>query len=247
MGFFIENIIFVIMNWDSRTELLLGKEKNECLKSATVLVAGVGGVGGYAVEMLARAGVGNLIIIDDDVVKSTNINRQIIATSKNVGTSKVQLMKERILDINPNANILAIRDFINEDNAGEFIRRFKPNFVIDAIDSISPKIALLKYCIENNVKIISSMGAGGRLDPTKIQYADISKTTNCALARTVRERLKKQGITKGLPTVFSTEPVRKESIITVTDERNKCSTLGTVSYFPALFGCYLAAYVINNL
>lgn len=235
------------MNWDSRTELLLGKEKNECLKSATVLVAGVGGVGGYAVEMLARAGVGNLIIIDDDVVKSTNINRQIIATSKNVGTSKVQLMKERILDINPNASVLAIRDFINEDNAGEFIRRFKPNFVIDAIDSISPKIALLKYCIENNVKIISSMGAGGRLDPTKIQYADISKTTNCALARTVRERLKKQGITKGLPTVFSTEPVRKESIITVTDERNKCSTLGTVSYFPALFGCYLAAYVINNL
>lgn len=235
------------MNWDSRTELLLGKEKNECLKSSTVLVAGVGGVGGYAVEMLARAGVGNLIIIDDDVVKETNINRQIIATARNVGASKVQIMKERISDINPQASVLAIRDFIDEDNVGEFIRRFKPNFVIDAIDSISPKIALIKYCIENNVKIISSMGAGGRLDPSKIQYADISKTTNCALARTVRERLKKQGITKGLPTVFSTEPVKKESIITVTDERNKCSTLGTVSYFPALFGCYLAAYVINNL
>ena len=235
------------MKWDSRTELLLGKEKNECLKTSTVLVAGVGGVGGYAVEMLARAGVGNLVIIDDDVVKETNINRQIIATAKNVGTSKVQIMKERILDINPQASVLAIRDFIDEDNVGEFIRRFKPNFVIDAIDSISPKIALIKYCIENNVKIISSMGAGGRLDPSKIQYADISKTTNCALARTVRERLKKQGITKGLPTVFSTEPVKKESIITVTDERNKCSTLGTVSYFPALFGCYLAAYVINNL
>ena len=235
------------MKWDSRTELLLGKEKNECLKTSTVLVAGVGGVGGYAVEMLARAGVGNLVIIDDDVVKETNINRQIIATAKNVGTSKVQLMKERILEINPQASVLAIRDFIDEDNVGEFIRRFKPNFVIDAIDSISPKIALIKYCIENNVKIISSMGAGGRLDPSKIQYADISKTSNCALARTVRERLKKQGITKGLPTVFSTEPVKKESIITVTDERNKCSTLGTVSYFPALFGCYLAAYVINNL
>lgn len=235
------------MNWDSRTELLLGKDKNECLKSSTVLVAGVGGVGGYAVEMLARAGVGNLVIIDDDVVKETNINRQIIATAKNVGVSKVQLMKERISDINPESSVLAIRDFIDEDNVGEFIRRFKPNFVIDAIDSISPKIALIKYCIENNVKIISSMGAGGRLDPSKIQYADISKTTNCALARTVRERLKKQGITTGLPTVFSTEPVKKESIITVTDERNKCSTLGTVSYFPALFGCYLAAYVINNL
>ena len=235
------------MKWDSRTELLLGKEKNECLKTSTVLVAGVGGVGGYAVEMLARAGIGNLVIIDDDVVKETNINRQIIATAKNVGTSKVQLMKERILEINPQASVLAIRDFIDEDNVGEFIRRFKPNFVIDAIDSISPKIALIKYCIENNVKIISSMGAGGRLDPSKIQYADISKTSNCALARTVRERLKKQGITKGLPTVFSTEPVKKESIITVTDERNKCSTLGTVSYFPALFGCYLAAYVINNL
>ncbi len=235
------------MKWDSRTELLLGKEKNECLKSSTVLVAGVGGVGSYAIEMLARAGVGNLVIIDDDVVKETNINRQIIATAKNVGTSKVQIMKERILEINPQASVLAIRDFIDEDNVGEFIRRFKPNFVIDAIDSISPKIALIKYCIENNVKIISSMGAGGRLDPSKIQYADISKTTNCALARTVRERLKKQGIITGLPTVFSTEPVKKESIITVTDERNKCSTLGTVSYFPALFGCYLAAYVINNL
>lgn len=235
------------MNWKDRTELLLGKERNDAICSATVLVAGVGGVGGYAVEMLARAGVGNLIIIDDDVVKESNINRQIIATAKNVGASKVQLMKERISDINPQASVLAIRDFIDEDNVGEFIRRFKPNFVIDAIDSISPKIALIKYCIENNVKIISSMGAGGRLDPSKIQYADISKTTNCALARTVRERLKKQGITKGLPTVFSTEPVKKESIITVTDERNKCSTLGTVSYFPALFGCYLAAYVINNL
>ena len=141
------------MNWDSRTELLLGKEKNECLKSSTVLVAGVGGVGGYAIEMLARAGVGNLVIIDDDVVKETNINRQIIATAKNVGTSKVQIMKERILEINPEASVLAIRDFIDEDNVGEFIRRFKPNFVIDAIDSISPKIALIKYCIENNVKI----------------------------------------------------------------------------------------------
>ena len=235
------------MKWDSRTELLLGKEKNECLKTSTVLVAGVGGVGGYAVEMLARAGVGNLVIIDDDVVKETNINRQIIATAKNVGTSKVQIMKERILEINPQASVLSIRDFIDEDNVGEFIRRFKPNFVIDAIDSISPKIALIKYCIESNVKIISSMGAGGRMDPTKIQYADISKTTNCALARTVRERLKKQGITKGLPTVFSTEPVKKESIIKVSDERNKCSTLGTISYFPALFGCYLAAYVIENL
>ena len=235
------------MKLDSRTELLLGKEKNECLKSSTVLVAGVGGVGGYAIEMLARAGVGNLVIIDDDVVKETNINRQIIATAKNVGASKVQLMKERISDINPQASVLAIRDFIDEDNVGEFIRRFKPNFVIDAIDSISPKIALIKYCIESNVKIISSMGAGGRMDPTKIQYADISKTTNCALARTVRERLKKQGITKGLPTVFSTEPVKKESIIKVSDERNKCSTLGTISYFPALFGCYLAAYVIENL
>ena len=196
------------MNWKDRTELLLGKERNDAICSATVLVAGVGGVGGYAVEMLARAGVGNLIIIDDDVVKESNINRQIIATAKNVGTSKVELMKERILDINPEANVLAIKSFIDEDNVGEFIRRFKPNFVIDAIDSISPKIALIKYCIESNVKIISSMGAGGRMDPTKIQYADISKTTNCALARTVRERLKKQGITKGLPTVFSTEPVK---------------------------------------
>lgn len=235
------------MNWKDRTELLLGKERNDSICAATVFVAGVGGVGGYAVEMLARAGVGNLIIIDDDVVKESNINRQIIANSTNIGVSKVELMKTRILEINPKANVVAIKNFIDEDNAGEFIRRFKPNFVIDAIDSISPKIALIKYCMENNVKIISSMGAGGRMDPSKIQYADISKTSNCALARTVRERLKKHGITKGLPTVFSTEPVIKESIIKVSNERNKCSTLGTISYFPALFGCYLAAYVIQNI
>ena len=144
------------MNWKDRTELLLGKERNDAICSATVLVAGVGGVGGYAVEMLVRAGVGNLIIIDDDVVKESNINRQIIATAKNVGTSKVELMKCRINDINPEANVLAIKAFIDEDNVSEFIRRFKPNFVIDAIDSISPKIALIKYCIENNVKIKKS-------------------------------------------------------------------------------------------
>jgi tRNA A37 threonylcarbamoyladenosine dehydratase len=235
------------MNWKDRTELLLGKEKNEAICSATVLVAGVGGVGGYAVEMLARAGVGNLIIIDDDVVKESNINRQIIATAKNVGTSKVELMKERILDINPEANVLAIKSFIDEDNVGEFIRRFKPNFVIDAIDSIAPKIALITHCLQQGIRIVSSMGAGGRVDPTALRFADISQTAYCSLARTVRSRLKANGIYKGLPVVYSIEPANKEAVIKVDDERNKCTTVGTISYLPALFGCYLASYCIKKL
>jgi tRNA A37 threonylcarbamoyladenosine dehydratase len=235
------------MNWKDRTELLLGKEKNEAICSATVLVAGVGGVGGYAVEMLARAGVGNLIIIDDDVVKESNINRQIIATAKNVGTSKVELMKERILDINPEANVLAIKSFIEEDNVGEFIRRFKPNFVIDAIDSIAPKIALITHCLQQGIRIVSSMGAGGRVDPTALRFADISQTAYCSLARTVRSRLKANGIYKGLPVVYSIEPANKEAVIKVDDERNKCTTVGTISYLPALFGCYLASYCIKKL
>lgn len=235
------------MNWKDRTELLLGKEKNEAVCSATVLVAGVGGVGGYAVEMLARAGIKNLIIIDDDVVKQSNINRQIIANATNIGESKVEVMKTRIMDINPEAKVLAIKAFIDEYNVDEFIRRFKPNFVIDAIDSISPKIALIKYCMENQVKIISSMGAGGRMDPTALRYADISQTSYCSLARTVRTRLKACGIYKGLPVVYSIEPANKEAVIKVDDERNKCTTVGTISYLPALFGCYLAAYCIQKL
>jgi tRNA A37 threonylcarbamoyladenosine dehydratase len=235
------------MNWNDRTELLLGKERNDAICGATVLVAGVGGVGGYAVEMLARAGVGNLIIIDDDVVKESNINRQIIATAKNVGTSKVELMKERILDINPEANVLAIKSFIDEDNVGEFIRRFKPNFVIDAIDSIAPKIALITHCLQQGIRIVSSMGAGGRMDPTALRFADISQTAYCSLARTVRSRLKANGIYKGLPVVYSIEPANKEAVIKVDDERNKCTTVGTISYLPALFGCYLASYCIKKL
>jgi tRNA A37 threonylcarbamoyladenosine dehydratase len=225
----------------------LGKERNDAICSATVLVAGVGGVGGYAVEMLARAGVGNLIIIDDDVVKESNINRQIIATAKNVGTSKVELMKERILDINPEANVLAIKSFIDEDNVGEFIRRFKPNFVIDAIDSIAPKIALITHCLQQGIRIVSSMGAGGRVDPTALRFADISQTAYCSLARTVRSRLKANGIYKGLPVVYSIEPANKEAVIKVDNERNKCTTVGTISYLPALFGCYLASYCIKKL
>jgi tRNA A37 threonylcarbamoyladenosine dehydratase len=156
-------------------------------------------------------------------------------------------MKERILDINPEANVLAIKSFIEEDNVGEFIRRFKPNFVIDAIDSIAPKIALITHCLQQGIRIVSSMGAGGRMDPTALRFADISQTAYCSLARTVRSRLKANGIYKGLPVVYSIEPANKEAVIKVDDERNKCTTVGTISYLPALFGCYLASYCIKKL
>ena len=237
----------MIYDWQERTAMLVGEEMLDHFRNSTVAVIGVGGVGGYAAEMIVRAGVGHLIILDSDDVSVTNKNRQLLALDSTVGKPKCEVLAARLKDINPELDLTIIPEYLEADKAADVLGGYKIDFLVDAIDTLSPKLHLIKYCMDSGIPLVSSMGAGGRMDPTKIQYADISKTTNCALARTVRERLKKQGITKGLPTVFSTEPVKKESIIKVSDERNKCSTLGTISYFPALFGCYLAAYVIENL
>ena len=233
--------------WKSRTALLLGHETCATLNSKHVMIVGVGGVGAYAAEMVARAGVGTLTVIDADTVKASNINRQLLALSDTIGQEKATLMQERLLRICPTLKVNALSLFIDPDNVADIMAQYQPDFVIDAIDSIAPKIALITHCLQHKIGIISSMGAGGRLDPTALRYADISQTSYCSLARTVRSRLKANGIYKGLPVVYSTEPANKDAVLKVDDERNKCTTVGTISYLPALFGCYLASYCIQKL
>ena len=233
--------------YNQRTALLLGQEAVDHLADRHVMVVGVGGVGAYAVEMLARSGVGTLTIIDADVVSESNVNRQLPALISTVGKSKVDVMRRRIMDINPECKVNAIGSFVTADNVGVIIDRFAPDFVVDAIDSVAPKVALIEYCYRNKVKLISSMGAGGRIDPTKVMYADIADTYHDGLARVVRQRLKDRGITSGVKCVFSTEQARR-SALTLTDEmQNKVSSFGKVAWLPATFGIMLASYVVNRM
>ena len=239
--------VFEMQDWEERTYRLMGDKAAEALARAHVMIVGVGGVGAYAAEMIARAGIGRITIVAGDPVNCTNINRQLPALHSTVGLDKVAVMQRRIADINPRADIEALKQFVTADSAGQLIETAKPDFVIDAIDSVSPKVALIKHCIDNGVGIISSMGAGGRFDPAAIRYADISQTRNDGLARVVRTRLKKMGIRKGLPVVWS-EELPTESALVHTDEIPcKRSSYGTVSYMPCMFGCMLAAYAINKL
>lgn len=236
-----------ITPYNQRTALLLGEDAINMLTEKHVMAVGVGGVGSYAVEMLARSGVGTLTIIDGDVVAPSNLNRQLPALMSTIEMSKVDVMKQRIKDINPNCKVNAINRFIAVNDVSEMLETFTPDFVIDAIDSIAPKIELIKQCLQRKIKIISSMGAGGRIDPTKVQYADIADTFHDGLARVVRQRLKEQGITRGLKVVFSSEQARKSSLIMTNEIQNKISSFGTVAWLPATFGIMLAAHVINKL
>jgi tRNA threonylcarbamoyladenosine dehydratase len=233
--------------WNSRTALLVGEENLALLEKKHIMVVGVGGVGAYAAEMLCRAGIGTLTLVDADTIKESNLNRQLPATTSTLGNKKVEVLAQRLLDIHPQLTINTRDIYIDENSIPPLFAELQVDFVIDAIDTLSPKTALIGYCISHKIKIISSMGAGGRMDPTQIHYADISKTYHCTLAKHVRKRLKLIHITKGLPVVFSSEQVNRKSVIQIDDEKNKCSTLGTISYLPAIFGCYLAAYVIQKL
>lgn len=233
-------------SWLERTSLLLGDEKVKRLNDKHVLVVGLGGVGAYAAEMIARAGIGQMTIVDGDVVNKTNINRQLLALHSQIGRPKAEIMAERIRDINPNIKLTVFNEFLKDERMRELLEN-KYDYVVDAIDTISPKVFLICHCVEIGHKIISCMGAGGRVDPTKLQIADISKTYNCKLAKTIRKRLHRKGIDKGVNVVFSTELVEKSSVMEVDDEENKKSTVGTISYMPALFGIYCASKVIRDL
>lgn len=232
--------------WMQRTTLLLGENNIQHLQQCHVLVVGVGGVGAYAAEMLVRAGVGRITILDSDCVAPGNINRQLVALHSTIGKPKVEILAQRLLDINPSLQLSAQQRYLEADDATELLQT-RYDFVVDAIDTVAPKVALLAACLQQNIPVVSSMGAGARIDPTQIRYADINQTTHCGLARAVRARLRKMNIRHKLPVVYSTEIPNADAVEEVTGERNKRTTVGTISYMPAMFGCYLAAYVLKQL
>lgn len=234
-------------NWNTRTELLLGADRMEYLSHCHVLIVGLGGVGAYAAEQICRAGIGHLTIVDADTVNESNINRQLPALHSTLGMPKAEVVGQRLLDINPRLKLTVLNEFLRDERTEEVLSAQKFDFIVDAIDSLSPKVFLLYYAHRHEIPIISSMGAGAKIDPTQIKIADISKSFNCALAKAVRKRLRAMGLNKGIPVVFSTEIANPEAIIEVTNEQCKRSTAGTVSYMPAIFGCYLASYVIRNI
>lgn len=233
-------------DWLSRTELLLGKEKLERLKQAHVLVAGLGGVGAYAAEQLCRAGIGEMTIIDGDVVELTNKNRQLPALDSTIGKPKAELMAARFRDINPDIRLHVVNDFIRDDRMVEILDEARYDYVVDAIDTLAPKIFLIYHSIQKGLPIVSSMGSGGKLDPSKIEVADISKSYNCNLARMLRKRLHKLGVYKGVKVVFSSEFTNPEAVV-LTESQNKKSNVGTISYMPPIFGCFIASVVIREL
>lgn len=233
--------------WLERTELLIKEAGLEKLNKATVLVVGLGGVGSFAAEFLARAGVGNMTIVDGDTVDITNINRQLPALHSTVGKHKVEVVAERLLDINPNLNLTKINEFLNPGRMEEVLDSAKFDFVLDCIDSVTPKLELIIAAKRRRIKIVSSMGAGGKSDPSKVLVRDISKTQHCHLARQIRKRLKKVKIDKGVRCVFSDE-IQDEDSLKMTDGANyKRSFYGTISFLPAIFGLYATAEVINHL
>lgn len=233
--------------WLERTELLIKEDGLEKLIKANVLVIGLGGVGSFAAEFLARAGVGNMTIVDGDTVDITNINRQLPALHSTVGKHKVEVVAERLLDINPQLKLIKINEFLNPERMDEVLDSAKFDYVLDCIDSVTPKLCLIKSAKRRKIKLISSMGAGGKSDPSKVMVRDISKTQNCFLARQIRKRLKKEKINKGFRCVFSNE-LQSEDSLKMTDGANyKRSFYGTISFIPALFGLYAAAEVINYI
>ncbi len=234
-------------DWFSRTQLLIGEENMKRLQQSHVVVVGLGGVGGMAAEMICRAGVGEMTIIDADTVSSSNINRQIIAQCDNVGSPKAEVWARRLMSINKDLKLNVFAEYLEEENLSSFFADRKIDFVADAIDTIAPKVALIEYCLRNKINIISSMGSGAKTDISKICVTDISKTYNCRLARTVRQRLAKDGFKHGLPVVFSSELPAEKAIINVENEKNKKSTTGTISYLPTTFGCFMSAYILEKL
>lgn len=234
-------------SWQVRTSLLLGDERIGMLSKAHVFVVGLGGVGAYAAEMLCRAGVGQLTIADADVINASNRNRQLLALTSTTGMAKADLMAQRLLDINPDLQLTSLQTYLHGADFEEILSANKFDYVVDAIDTLSPKVNLISLCLQKNIPIVSSMGAGAKLDPEKIEIKDISKSHHCSLAHMLRKRLHKLGIRKGFKVVFSSEDPIAEAVQLCDNERNKKSIVGTISYLPAIFGCYCASVVLRDL
>lgn len=235
-----------VATWSERTELLIGASKLENLNRAHVLVVGLGGVGAYAAEMVARAGVGRMTIVDADSVAPSNINRQLVALHSTIGRPKAQVLADRLRDINPAIELTVIEEYIKDEATETLLDSAPFDFVVDAIDTLSPKVNLIRAALERGLPLVSSMGAGAKTDPTKIEVSDISRSHHCPLAHALRKRLHRIGIRNGFKVVFSAEPPREGAMI-LCDEQNKKSNVGTVSYMPAVMGCACASVVIRDL
>ncbi len=235
-----------IPQWQERTLLLAGEEKLKRLAGAHVLVCGVGGVGSYAAEQLVRAGIGNITIVDGDTIHDTNRNRQLPAMVSTINEYKAVVTGNRLRDINPQLNLTIIQEYIKDQRMIDILEHGY-DYVIDAIDTLSPKVYLIYHTLRLGMKLVSSMGAGGKFDPSQIKVCDINETYNCKLAYYMRKRLHKMGIWTGFTAVYSPEVVSREAVALLQGELNKKSTVGTISYMPAMFGCYCASVAIRDI
>lgn len=240
------------MAWLNRSEMLLKKDAINTLKESRVCIIGLGGVGSYAAEALARAGVGSFVLIDFDFIGPTNLNRQIIALTSTIGQAKILVMKERIQSINPKAEVICHKEFISRENRAELLQNC--DFYIDAIDSLGPKVGLLEYALQHKLKIITVMGAGNRLDPTQIKVDSLKNSYNCPLAYRARKYLRRKGIAPDIPAVFSTElPImitqnQDDSLDERTLERGRQrQNIGSISYMPAIMGMMAASWVVKTV
>ena len=234
-------------NWKDRTQLLMGKDKLKKLDSAHVLVVGLGGVGAVAAEMICRAGVGNMTIVDSDTIHASNRNRQIHAFTSTEGMLKTEVMQKRLLDINPGLKLMALNVYLKDEKIPEVLSLNKYDYVIDAIDTLSPKIYLISNCMQLKLNLISSLGSGSKWDPSQIQITDIAKSYNCKLGYYLRKKLHKIGIFTGFKVVFSPEEASNGTFELVENEKNKKTRVGTISYMPTIFGCYAASEVIKHI
>jgi tRNA A37 threonylcarbamoyladenosine dehydratase len=233
-------------DWLSRTELLLGADGLNKLKTSNVLIVGLGGVGGHAAEMICRAGVGKMTIVDGDTIHTTNLNRQLLALGSTNGKAKAMVMAERLKDINPGLDVTVISEYIRDERMKEILDSGF-SYTVDAIDTLSPKVFLIYHAVMKKIPVVSSMGAGGKFDPTRIVISDISETTDCSLARILRKRLHRLGIRNGVTAVYSSEAIDKSKVVPANGEKNKASIVGTISYMPAAFGIACASVVIRDL
>ena len=233
-------------DWQVRTELCLGHEGILKLQASNVLIVGLGGVGAFAAEMICRAGVGKMTIVDGDLIHRSNRNRQLPALLSTEGKPKAEVIAQRLNDINPRLDLIVIQEYVKDERIKEILES-KFDYVIDAIDTLTPKVYLILRSLERGYRVVSSMGAGGKLDPTRIAIADISDTTDCTLARILRKRLHRLGVREGFKAVYSRELIEKERVKATPGETNKASAVGTISYMPAAFGIACASVVIRDL
>ncbi len=234
-------------NWLSRTELLFGEDNLEKLKNSHVLIAGLGGVGAYAAEQLCRAGIGEMTIVDHDKFSATNRNRQLPALCSTEGKYKVEVMSQRLLDTNPKLKLNSYKTYLIDQPMRDVLQAHQYHYLVDAIDTLSPKVFLIYHALHYNIPVISSMGAGGRMNPLEIKVSDISESSGCRLAYYIRKKLHVLGVYKGVDVVYSPEKVNKDAVLVTDHEKNKKTTVGSISYMTAIFGCYCAWWVIDRI